>query len=109
VRLGEDNDWKAVVGMYRPVFLLKANGALRKWDFPGDPAAPLYRARARRLGSHSDWVAICAHRGGLISLAADGSLWFRHFGPQPWGSIIRPLLAASRRPQLIGNVLGPEQ
>ena len=62
-----------------------------------------------RLGTHSDWIAICGGYGDTITLAADGSLWFWPLEPagaysnddnQP----LYPLLDVSHKPQFLGNV-----
>jgi len=46
--------------------------------------------------------------GGIVSLAADGKLWLWRFDPQYFSSgPAYPLLAVSRRPELIGNLFGP--
>jgi hypothetical protein len=92
------------------VATLKADGTVWKWSLPRDPMAELATARAIRLGSHSDWVALCNYADGLVGLAADASLWFwandpRHFHPS--GFVLRPLLAASRKPQFLGHVSNP--
>ena len=86
---------------------LKADGSLWKWDFPDDPMVKPETAYATRLGTRSDWVAVSRVWGCVTSLAADGSLWLweyesRRFSPEEFS--MPPLLAASRKPQLIGNV-----
>ncbi|MGA2871535.1 MAG: hypothetical protein ABSF34_20525, partial [Verrucomicrobiota bacterium] len=59
-----------------------------------------------RLGIHDDWIAITGADNGIISLAADGSLWFwpdqtsYKYGYQP------TLLRLSKQPQFLGNVFG---
>jgi hypothetical protein len=48
----------------------------------------------------------------VATLAADGNLWFWRWDPSyhSWSELpMPPLLGASRRPQLIGNVLGRTQ
>ena len=106
VQLGEASDWLAFAGNNGLVLSLKTDGSLWKWDFPDDLETKPNTTRAKRLGSHSDWVAVGQNYDGILSLAGDGSLWFWH-GRQPhpesefaW----QPLLAPSRKPQLIGNI-----
>lgn len=113
-RIGREMNWAAVTCVQEAagdlkVVALKTDGSLWRWDFSlsrrTDPAA----ARPFRLSSHNDWVAITGDWTGLVSLAADGSLWHWQFEPRPLhfaGFNIPPLLAASRRPQLLGNVFG---
>lgn len=110
VQLGHESNWLGFAACNRRQLIaaLKADGTVWKWSFPQDPVAKPATARAARLSSHSDWVAICAYEEGLAALAADGSLWFWAGEPRYFHSsefAIRPLLAASRKPQLIGNVL----
>jgi hypothetical protein len=62
-------------------------------------------ASASRLGTHSDWIAITAAGNGVIALARDGSLWQFQSDP-PQGPRSFSLLAASRRPQKLGNIFG---
>jgi hypothetical protein len=58
-----------------------------------------------QLGIHHDWVALAEVRSGLVTLAADGSLWLwpyranYEFEPQP------PLLKLPKQPEFLGNVL----
>jgi hypothetical protein len=61
------------------------------------------------LGDHSDWVAIKDSWGGVMALAADGSLW--HWQTFPFyidnGRHLPPfMLAAPRKPALVGNIFG---
>ncbi|MBI5384707.1 MAG: ABC transporter permease subunit [Verrucomicrobia bacterium] len=108
VQLRNESNWLGLVCTDYLVVTLKADGTLWKWDFPDDPVVRPATARATRFSSHSDWVAICPYGEGMAGLAADGGLWFwayeaRHFYPSQFA--IQPLLAASRKPQLIANVL----
>lgn len=109
LQLGKESDWRAVAGGSGNIVTLKADGSLWRWDFPVDPVKRKDAARATRLGNHSDWIAAVDARHGIISLAADGSLWlwrsaFRESAPSE--PAIQPLLAASRKPQFLGNVFG---
>jgi hypothetical protein len=68
----------------------------------------MLEAKPSRLGTHMDWIAITTATDGIISLAADGSLWYwplqegtdRYWDPQ----YIQPLLDISRNPQPLGNI-----
>jgi ABC-type transport system involved in multi-copper enzyme maturation permease subunit len=107
VQLGAQSDWLAVAGTDEVVVTLKTDGSLWKWDFHDEPVTKPNTARMERLSSHSDWVAVCQNYDGIISLAADGSLWFWHCGRQrfvPSEFGVQPLLAPSRKPQLVGNI-----
>jgi hypothetical protein len=80
----------------------------------------MQEVKPARLGTHTDWVAIASAEGGIVSLAADGSLWYwplssgdsymsntgliRLFQDNRSESF-QPLLDVSRKPQLIANVL----
>jgi hypothetical protein len=61
-----------------------------------------------RLGTHSDWIAVTGADGGIISLAADGSLWFWRFKPNysyvSHDIAFVPLLDISRKPQRIAGI-----
>jgi hypothetical protein len=60
-----------------------------------------------RLGNHSDWVAIEHLWNGVLALAADGSLWYWQTGTlylENYHHLPRFMLAAPRKPALIGNI-----
>jgi hypothetical protein len=59
-----------------------------------------------RLGKHSDWVAIGKVGREIVSLAADGSIWWWRFDSTYIhdGSEQRLWLAPSRKPQKLGNI-----
>ena len=78
-----------------------------------------------RLGTHADWIAITSEGGDIVSLAADGSLWywplenenlmrgsysgyFEYFGYSMGNgnSLLPPLLDISHKPQFLGNIFG---
>ena len=107
IKLGEESNWLALAGNNGVLVTLKADGSLWKWEFPDDSVTKPNTARATRLGSHSDWVAVVQNFGGIFSLAGDGSLWLWQCGRQnysPREFALPPLLAPSRKPQLIGNI-----
>jgi len=60
-----------------------------------------------QLGVQRDWVGIGVHMDGVVSLAADGSLWrwWDRAGPYYQGNSDQPMLASSRRPAKIENIL----
>jgi ABC-type Na+ efflux pump permease subunit len=105
LRLGTESNWRAVAGGGTMVVALKTDGSLWKWTFADDPLTKPETASASRLGTHSDWIAITAAGNGVIALARDGSLWQFQSDP-PQGPRSFSLLAASRRPQKLGNIFG---
>jgi ABC-type transport system involved in multi-copper enzyme maturation permease subunit len=110
ISLGEETNWLALADNRHDVVALKTDGTLWHLDFPTDPVTKPEGFTARPLSRHSDWVALTGAMDGVVALAADGSLWFwamegRTYYPSAF--TLQPLLAASRRPQLVGNVLGP--
>jgi hypothetical protein len=84
------------------MFALKSDGTLWEWN-PHYPFGP-FTARPTRMGIHNDWVAIVGTGNGVVSLAADGSLWFwpdrRMY---EWSQL---LLKLPKQPQFLGNVFG---
>ena len=106
LQIGGETNWLAVAG---PV-TLKRDGSLWLWNFQYDPRRgwdpkrdehELLTKPPIKFGTHSDWVAIGGASRGIVSLAADGSLWDWQFD-DPHES--RSWLALSRKPQKIGNV-----
>lgn len=128
VQVGKNNDWLSVASDFRFLAALRADGTLWVWSMedlrregiiklPFQPDANTQtgiqantiaaRKSPRRLGKHDDWVAIGGAMGGIVSLAADGSLWY-WWGPghdNYWNSD-QPMLAPSRRPDKIANIFG---
>jgi hypothetical protein len=111
IQLSQETNWVAVAGNGRTVVTLRADGSLWKWNFPddlfpfGDSITPKLPS-AMRLGTHSDWQAIVGAADGLVSLAADGSLWFWHLESHSYYDEFQPLLAQTRKPQRITNIFG---
>ncbi|HTL74008.1 MAG TPA: ABC transporter permease subunit [bacterium] len=130
-QFGNGSNWLAVAGRGEKVVTLKNDGTLwlwnfshdsrRGWDPQRDEREMLDRVPAR-LGSHADWVAITEAPGGIISLAADGSLWYwplesaqrfaADFGNGMfWDNsnnyYFEPLLDISRKPQKLANIFRP--
>lgn len=113
VQVGKDNDWSAVAGDFQTLAGIKANGTLWAWslseqsDWPFRKVHPLRSEAPIQWGIHDDWVAIGGALGGIVSLAADGSLWYWWGGDsEGYRNSDQPLLRASRRPSRIGNVFG---
>jgi hypothetical protein len=57
-----------------------------------------------RLGLHHDWVALTQTRDGIVSLAADGSLWL--WRDNAYHDVRHRLIPPSAKPVLLGNILG---
>jgi hypothetical protein len=99
-----------VAGEWRALAALKTDGSLWEWHPSYDEIRNLDLAKNRpvRLGNHNDWVALGGALGRWVSLAADGSLWCWWYRPQLvyYGESDQPLLAPSRRPSKIENILG---
>jgi hypothetical protein len=124
LQLGTETNWVDMIPVtWNKVVTLKSDGSLWLWDFrnrlfyreSGAEAAEekrILNTVPRRLGTHSDWVTMVRCSGGdMITLAADGSLWFwplHSVNPDDYGKDARsqpaPLLAHSAKPQLLGNV-----
>ncbi len=112
IPLGRETNWLTLVGnnRNRKVVALKTDGSLWKLDFPTDPLFKPEGFSTSPLSRHTDWVAVADAMGGVVALAVDGSLWFwalEKRGLSPSGFTIVPLLAVSRRPQIIGNIFDP--
>jgi hypothetical protein len=130
LQFGKDTNWLAVAGedgnRNGKIVTLKSDGTLWLWNFYHDNGRGVDADRDERemldvkpvrLGTHPDWIAVAEADGGIISLAADGSLWFwplgrpselEHFYDYGNGneSHFEPLLDMSRKPQLLGNIFG---
>ena len=115
--IGNQTNWLAVAGAGRKMVTLKNDGSLWFWDFSWDPRYgwdPKSEKRKMqnqppiRLGTHSDWISITSAENGIISLAADGGLWFwqlqrpRYYYNTGWQ--FEPLLAPSCKPVYLGNI-----
>ena len=127
LQLGIGTNWLAVAGNGEEMVTLKDDGTLWLWNFHRNYYNPA-RDRNRyeqevletipvRLGTHSDWIAICSNGSPVTTLAADGSLWFWPLGDGFYwgqtGSVFgfqvgtdSTLLDISRKPQFLGNIFG---
>jgi hypothetical protein len=128
IQLGTGTNWLAVAGRRENVVTLKDDGTLWLWNFhhdywrgwnPDRDERGMQETRPVRLGTHQDWVGIASADGGIVSLAADGGLWYwplssratyasdtgldRLFRDNRSDSF-EPLLDISRKPQLIANL-----
>jgi len=121
-----------VAGRGEKVVTLKNDGTLWCWNFPHNYWNELNRARYEpamiqtqpvRLGTHADWLAVTEAPGGIVSLAADGSLWYwpldsaqrfasdygnGNYWDENNNRYLEPLLDISRKPQRLGKVLGED-
>lgn len=118
VRLGGETNWLAVAGWGTSIVTLKQDGSLWFWDLSMDTPGRfrlersrahvlevLQRAQPVRLGNHTDWIAMASTDHGLITLAADGGLWYWRLPDENESEDRDPtLLEPSRKPQFLGNV-----
>ena len=127
-QFGNDTNWLGVAGRGQKIVTLKSDGTLWLWNFYHNDShgwdaerdeRAMLRVKPVRLGTHADWIAVAGANGGIVSLAADGSLWYWPLESANYmdalnstlfygnsGSHFEPLLEISRKPQLIGNVFG---
>jgi hypothetical protein len=115
-QIGHETNWLAVADGNNIAVTLKADGTLWKWNFY--PSGNRYQAGyygnpldlagtyATTFSKHSDWVAIGEMVSGVVSLAADGSLYLWRFEPPRiyYSGMEAPLLQVSRRPVFLGNI-----
>jgi hypothetical protein len=131
LQFGKGTNWLGVAGRGEKIVTLKNDGTLWLWPFHHDWRRGWYPEREERelldvnpvrLGTHSDWIGVASAHGGVVSLAADGSLWYWPLagnvaefmsgigGNIYWdsdsNSYLQPWLDISRKPQLLGNVFG---
>jgi hypothetical protein len=117
LQFGKDTNWLSLAGHGEKIVTLKNDGTLWLWNFHHDnrggwdtelDGRKWLDAKPIRLGTHSDWVAIDEAMGGIVSLAADGSLWFWRFEPNysylSHDIAFVPLLDISRKPQRIAGI-----
>jgi len=107
---GHETNWVAVANSWDWMVAIKNDGTLWQWLPPGrgqgwwgfQPRDFLFHAPVR-LGIHSDWISIVAVEGGMVTLAADGSLWFWP-DPSPY-NYQDMVIELPKQPQFIGKVL----
>lgn len=110
IPLGNETNWLALADNQYEAVALKTDGTLWNLNFAADPIQNPESFKATRLSGQPGWVALAGTMDGMMALAADGNLWFwamegRRYYPS--GFTLQPLLAASRRPQLVGNLFDP--
>ncbi|HTJ00514.1 MAG TPA: hypothetical protein VL527_16660 [Dongiaceae bacterium] len=120
VPLSRDAQWVQAASCNFQTVTLKRDGSLWLWDFPLDYQAlgtrvanVVQTTKPVRMDPHSDWVAIADAGYGIISLAADGSLWYwpllgtPNYVPNRYDASFFPLLDFSRRPQKLTTIPPP--
>ena len=71
-------------------------------EFPEHSTAEAAKIPPTRLGIHNDWVGLTGTWAGVVSLAADGSLWLWPGTDNYSGALMKP----PKQPQFLGNVFG---
>jgi ABC-type Na+ efflux pump permease subunit len=125
LQFGKETNWLGVAGRSDKIVTLKDDGTLWLWSFnhsfrrgffPERDEREMLDVKPVRLGSHSDWIAVANADGGIISLAADGSLWYWPLEEAAYYlgelgdydrakySNTEPLLDISRKPQFLDNI-----
>jgi alpha-tubulin suppressor-like RCC1 family protein len=101
------SDWTQVPDSSGCLAGLKTDGSIWHWrperlglKFP-DSVLQGKAAHPTRLGQRDDWLALTSAAYGVVSLAADGNLWFWESG-EMYPPSLRP---PSRSPTLLGNLL----
>ena len=133
-QFGTGTNWLAVAGRGENLVTLKDDGTLWVWNFYHDSRRgwdcqrdeqEMLAVKPVLLGTHTDWVAITEAPGGIVSLAADGGLWYwpldstrklsSNYGNWDGNGVfwdnnndryLEPLLDISRKPQFLGNIFG---
>ena len=113
VPVGTETNWLSVAFGGDAMVALKSDGTLWKWAFPRiarnvaiQNFENVIQKKPSRMGIHNDWVGLCSTWGGVISLAADGSLWLWPASGQYYEvSLMRP----QKQPKNIGNVFSQAQ
>jgi hypothetical protein len=117
IQIGQETNWLGSAGYNEFAVSLKGDGTLWRWSFftqrgyprfqlSGDPSKSFYPVG---FSSHSDWLAVGQMMDGVVSLAADGSLYLWRFQPEidnyhRYSVMNSSWLQVSRRPVLLGNI-----
>jgi ABC-type transport system involved in multi-copper enzyme maturation permease subunit len=105
MQCSHDTNWVAVANTWDWMVAIKNDGTLWQW-LPKEvryftPSEDL-TALPTRLGIHNDWISLTVVEGGIVSLAADGSLWF---WPNPnFYNYSALLTRLPKQPQFLGNI-----
>ena len=107
-----ETNWTAIameMNTYITMVALKSDGTLWRLGAHLDswqPFAERFTRTPERLGSHDDWVALMPTWDGVVSLAADGSLWLWP-GENDYRGQYRnlALIEPSQKPIRLGNIL----
>jgi alpha-tubulin suppressor-like RCC1 family protein len=113
-QIGKETNWMSVTWDSVTPVALKFDGSLWKlkksdWLQKTHPNEVIINTITTlvRAGNHSDWIAVQHLWNGILALAADGSLWYWQTGPlylENYHHLPRFMLAAPRKPALIGNI-----
>jgi ABC-type transport system involved in multi-copper enzyme maturation permease subunit len=100
-QIGTETNWVTSVTTWRRIFALKSDGTLWESIFARYPSdSKHHNSPPARLGIHNDWVAIAALDNGVITLAADGSLWFWRDQDVSLHLLMKP----PKQPQFLANI-----
>lgn len=91
----------ALAGNY--LAALKDDGTLWRWGGAGEFATSCSLPPIR-LGIHQDWVALTATWDGILTLAADGSLWLWRANDNNSVALLEP----SEKPVALGTVFAAQ-
>jgi hypothetical protein len=124
-QIGQTAHWLAAIAgdeERKKVVTLKEDGTLWLWKFPSNDNWRDYPSlnekaiedmKPVQMGTHSDWIAAAAAPGGVMSVAADGSVWYwplesaeaiRGYRNENDPSYLQPLLDVPHKPQRVANI-----
>jgi hypothetical protein len=109
VRISPDSDWAELAGNSLILALRKTDGSLWRWTFPGwEYRADPFQLPPVRLGARNDWLAATSTWEGIMSLGADGDIyyWWDRGYYRYWRDGDQPMLAPPRKPVLVENIFG---